>query len=147
MIKFLTNLFFYLSFLLLIFSFFLIFVNLLLTSCKAPVFVFLFFYVEPQVLTQRSRLLLGHFVTRISPFTGPREKATFLFLVEARNWLFGFRFFLAVKRPPCLDQWLVFSLSGLRPLPLLGYFFHCWQGSKTRQSPAPLPILIVVLAL
>ena len=29
-------------------------VNLLLTSCKAPVFVFLFFYVEPQVLTQRS---------------------------------------------------------------------------------------------
>ena len=87
-IKFLTNLFF-LSFLLLIF--FLIFVNFLLTSHRAPVF---FFYVEPQFLTQRSwRLLLGHSVTRISPSTGPREKATFLFLGEARNWLFGFRSF------------------------------------------------------
>ena len=116
-----TNLFF-LSFLLLIF-FFLIFVNLLLTSRKAPVFVFLFFYVEPQFLTQRSRrLLLGHSVTRIFPFTGPREKATFLFFGEAWNWLFGFRFFLAVKRPPCLDQWHVFSLSGSKPLPLLGWF-------------------------
>ena len=122
-IKFLTNLFF-LSFLLLIF--FLIFVNLLLTSRKAPAFVFLFFYVEPQFLTQRSqRHLLGNSVTRISPFTGPREKATFLFFGEARNWFFGFRFFLAVKRPPCLDPLHVFSLSGSKPLLLLGCFFHC----------------------
>ena len=78
-----------------------------------------------------------HFGTRISHFTGPREKATFLFLDEARNWLFGFRFFLAVKRPPCLDPWHVFSLSGSRPLPLLGCFFPCCKGSKTRQSPSP----------
>ena len=88
-IKFLTNLFSFLSF---VIFFFPIFINFLLTSRKAP--FFFFFYVEPQFLTQWSwRLLLGHSVTRISPFTGPREKATFLFLGEARNWLFGFHSF------------------------------------------------------
>ena len=140
-----TNLFFsFLSFV----NFFLIFVNLLLTSCKAPVFIFLFFYVEPQVLTQRSRrLLLGHSVTRISPFIGPREKATFLFLAEAQNWLFGFRFFLAVKRPSCFEQWHVFSLSGSRPMPLLGCFFTVARAWRLANRLPPLPVLIVVLAL
>ena len=116
-IKFMINLFFI--------FFFLIFVNLLLTSCKAPVFVFLFFYVEPQVLTQRSRLLLCHFVAGISPFTGPREKATFLFLDEARNCLFVFHFFWAVKTPSLPRPMAYLFLIWVKTFALLGCFFHC----------------------
>ena len=135
LIKIMTNLFFfYLSSLLLIFSFFfLIFVNLLLTSCKAPVFCFPFLlrWASGSYPTELNASIC-HFGTRISTFTGPREKATFLFLGEARNWLFGFRFFLAVKRPPCL-------FSAASP-PVA-------RARRLANRLPPLPVHIVVLAL
>ena len=126
--KFWLTFFFYLSSLLLFFSFFfLIFVNLLLTSYKAPVFCFPFLlrWASGSYPTELNASIC-HFGTRISTFTGPREKATILFLGEARNWL------LAVKRPPCL-----FSAAS----PLVA------RARRLANRLPPLPVHIVVLAL